>query len=79
MNPLMQNMPAMGGINQKALAQAKQMVASIKMAMNPSQVNAQLRSLCGDMSPQAFFDQQCREHGLDPKTTMEQIRQIING
>lgn len=82
MNPLAKMMGStaqgMGGMSPQMLQQAKQMVASVKMAMNPQQAEAQLRKMCGKISPQEIFNQQCREHGLDPDQAMNQIRQILS-
>lgn len=82
MNPLVQAIggtaPGMVGISPQMLQQARQMIASVKMVMNPQQAETQLRKMCGEISPQEIFNQQCREHGLDPDRAMGQIRQILS-
>lgn len=91
MNPLMQGIaPMMGGINHQfmqAVQSAKRMVGMLKSAKNPqaaimqaAQQNPQLGAvmqMCNGKNPQSVFEDQCRQHGIDPKQAMQQIQSMI--
>lgn len=87
MNPLMQSMAPAMGINSQAIHQIKQMAGMLRAAKNPqaammqaAQKNPQLGAvmqMCNGKSPQAVFDEQCMQHGLDPSQTMQQIQAML--
>lgn len=93
MNPLMSAIgkpsPMMGGINHQMLQQVKQAMNVLRSLKNPqatimqaAQNNPQLSavmSMCQGRNPQDVFAEQCKQHGLDPEQTIQQIRQMLNG
>lgn len=92
MNPLMQSMPAMGGVNQQmmqAVQSVKRMMGALRAVQNPqvaimqaAQQNPQLGAvvqMCQGRNPQDVFADECKKHGLDPNQTMQQIQSMLGG
>lgn len=89
MNPLVQMIGgAASGINPQAAQQIRQMASALRAVSNPqaalaqmAQQNPQIASImqmCKGKSPQVVFEEQCRQHGLDPNDAMQQIQSLIN-
>lgn len=84
MNPLMGGMP---GINMQAIHSVKRMMGMLQMAKNPQQAIMQaaqqnpmlgnIVQMCNGRNPKDVFAEQCKQHGLDPDSTMKQIQQMI--
>lgn len=74
---------------QAAAQSAKNMMGMLRAAKNPqaaimqaAQQNPQLGAvmqMCQGRSPQAVFEDQCKQHGLDPNQTLQQIQSILGG
>lgn len=92
MNPLMQKMgksaPSIGGINPQMLQQVKQAMNALRSVANPQQAimmaaqnNSQLGAvmqMCQGRNPQEVFEEQCKQHGIDPKNAMQQIQKMLS-
>lgn len=90
MNPLMDGNAAMGGMpgfNMQAVQSVKRMMGMLNMAKNPqaaimqaAQQNPTLGSImqmCNGKNPKDVFVEQCKNHGLDPDSTMKQIHGML--
>lgn len=90
MNPLMGGNTSMGGmpgINMQAIQSVKRMMGMLQMTKNPQaalQMAAQqnpmlsnIMQMCQGRSPKDVFAEQCKQHGLDPDSTMKQIQKMI--
>lgn len=71
----------------QAAQSAKRMIGMLRAAKNPqsalqmvAQQNPQfgaLMQMCNGKNPQAVFEDQCRQHGIDPNQAMQQIQSMI--
>lgn len=90
MNPLIGGNPAMGGmpgLNIEAIQSVKRMMQILNMAKNPqaaimqaAQQNPMLgfvMQMCNGRSPKAVFEEQCKQHGIDPNSAMNQIQSML--
>lgn len=90
MNPLMGGNPSMGGgmpgIMQAAQS-VKRMMQMLNLAKNPkaaimqaAQQNPALGSImqmCNGKNPQSVFEEQCKQHGIDPNSAVKQIQDML--
>lgn len=77
----------MGALKQAA-QQLKRVMGTIQMVKNPRQAIMQMAQqdpqlgavmqMCQGRNPQDVFAEQCMQHGIDPQSAMQQIRQLMS-
>lgn len=89
MNPLMQGMsvpsaPAASNTPMAAIQSVKRMMSTLRSAKNPQQALMAAASqnpmlggvmqMIGNRNPQEVFEEQCRQHGLNPEEVIGLLR-----
>lgn len=88
MNPLAQMIgSASAGTNFQSIQNVKQMFTAINAMSNPqaalmhvARSNPQISELlqmCQGRDPKSVFNDQCKQHGLDPDAAIKQIRSMM--